>query len=377
MKKYILLGSLVFLIFSCAKDIPTNVDGTLSLEVFVFCEDTTALSKIGEAKLAPVAGAKVLLTSTSYYEDKDNLKTYESYTDISGRIRLNNMAVSTYNLFVEKKEISNTNTTILRGSKVIDLVESNQDPDTVIVSKSTTSNLVINEIYYCGPVNNAYYFFDQFVELYNTSDQTIYLDGMFLCRASQSINPDIEINDFVQVINLFQFPGEPLTGASYPIEPGQFIAVAQDAIDHSQFIPNAVNLADSDWEFYNPYGAEIDNPAPNVTNIIPEKTTDFMINLVHNGVILADGSDWYWGDVSPTGYQYIHIPLINVIDAVEYSTNPEKTKEITLRLDAGFAGVGVAKYSGKSVQRIEPGYDSNNSTIDFVNLDKPTPGYQE
>jgi len=61
---------------------------------------------------------------------------------------------------------------------------------------------------------------------------------------------------------------------------------------------------------------------------------------------------------------------------VEYSANGTKQKELTTRVDAGFAGVGISKYSGKSVERRLPGFDTNNSNLDFVNVDHPTPGYQ-
>ena len=61
---------------------------------------------------------------------------------------------------------------------------------------------------------------------------------------------------------------------------------------------------------------------------------------------------------------------------MEYSASAEKQKEITARLDAGFAGIGIEKYSGKSVERRKAGFDTNNSNLDFVYLNKPTPGYQ-
>jgi hypothetical protein len=49
---------------------------------------------------------------------------------------------------------------------------------------------------------------------------------------------------------------------------------------------------------------------------------------------------------------------------------------MTIRVDAGFGGVGLTRYSGYSIERKEPGFDTNNSTVDFVNLTRPTPGYQ-
>jgi hypothetical protein len=50
-------------------------------------------------------------------------------------------------------------------------------------------------------------------------------------------------------------------------------------------------------------------------------------------------------------------------------------KTMTARVDAGFAGIGITRYSGQSTERREEGVDTNNSTFDFVNLPHPTPGY--
>jgi len=46
-----------------------------------------------------------------------------------------------------------------------------------------------------------------------------------------------------------------------------------------------------------------------------------------------------------------------------------------MRFDAGFAGLGCAKYSAASTERREIGMDVNNSTFDFILLEGPTIGY--
>jgi hypothetical protein len=48
---------------------------------------------------------------------------------------------------------------------------------------------------------------------------------------------------------------------------------------------------------------------------------------------------------------------------------------MTVRIDAGFAGIGVLRYSGYSTERRELGLDTNDSTFDFLNLVHPTPGF--
>jgi len=45
-------------------------------------------------------------------------------------------------------------------------------------------------------------------------------------------------------------------------------------------------------------------------------------------------------------------------------------------LDKGSGGVGQQKYNGTSLERRFAGFDTNNSTVDFVIIPAPTVGYQ-
>jgi len=109
---------------------------------------------------------------------------------------------------------------------------------------------------------------------------------------------------------------------------------------------------------------------PNFESIMPGKTTDFLINLAHNAVVIAEG-----GVYPIDENNYMRIPIDKVIDGVEYNSNPAYSKEMTVRVDAGFAGIGITRYSGQSTERREPGLDTNNSTFDFVVIPYATPGY--
>lgn len=378
MKKILTLFFVIIMLFQCAKSPSSQIEGEFTLQLIVV-DQSGLIKENTEIGYAPVIDAKAILKSQSYFDNSGKPLEYVAYSDSQGFVEFRNLPLGRYTITVEKKlaiTIKNTqtvDTVTIMASKLIDLMSTMLD--TLKANVSLNSSLVINEIYYCGPVNKAYYFYDQFVELYNNSDTTVYLDGLILCRGLQKHKPDQDSVDYVQVIYIYQFPGDPKIGREYPLGPHEYVVVAQDAVDHSQYIDTALDLSDADWEFYNPYGAEIDNPAPNVVNVLPERTTDFMINLSHNFVLLADGSDFYPGEVSETGYQYYHIPINTVIDGVEYSSNPNFLKELTRRVDAGFAGVGMSRYSGKSVQRRQPGFDTNNSSLDFIILDHPTPGY--
>ncbi|RLJ02294.1 MAG: hypothetical protein DRP08_04675, partial [Candidatus Aenigmatarchaeota archaeon] len=250
---------------------------------------------------------------------------------------------------------------------------------TIVGWQITVRELLINEIFYAGSDYSSYYFYDQFVELYNTSENTLYLDGCIITRNYSTVLPDIEDIDYVRAIYAFQFPGTPVTGREYPIEPGQHVVVAADAIDHSLYANNAVDLSGADWEFFNPLGSDWDNPdVPNVVSIHPTKTTDYMINLLRNAVVLATGEEYWYETYTSAGSEKIRIaiPLYTVLDGVEYSNNTSSTKQLTVRLDEGFAGLGNSKYSAQSVERMTPGLDSNNSSNDFRLVGPPSPGYQ-
>jgi len=344
------------IISSCVEKMPTQKDGIFEYRALNI--DTLGIfafdSSLG---YAPFKNRKITIESQSYFKSLGNpMKEYVT-TDHSGRFFSLNLTNSKYNVYSDPVDTVRFNPDTGEWDLVKVLISEQIDINTdstqerINYTKIVFPNLVINEIFYCGSDRPSFYFYDQFVELYNASDSTKYLDGLIIGRARQSIHPDMETNDFVQAVYLFQFPGTPLTGREYPVEPREFVCIAGDALDHSQFINKALNLSNVDtvqWEFYNPYAGEVDNPANNVTNILPDRTVDFLINLSHNAIILADGSDWYYGEnYVNSDRKYLHIPISTVIDAVEYSSNSESNKELTRRLDAGFAGVGMSKYSGK------------------------------
>ena len=245
----------------------------------------------------------------------------------------------------------------------------------------TVRELTINELYYCGCNWSRFYYYDQFIELYNSSPDTLWLDGYLICRNTQIpeiIDPEAE--DYALAYYVFAFPGETGVTRTVPIAPGQFLVIAADALDHSAYGGSwCVDLSGADWEFFNPLGSDYDTPGvPNLTPIT-NRTSDFLMNLSHSAVYIATGEEWsfemHFDENINDMKEYIHIPLWTIVDAVEYASNTDATKYITIRIDAGLAGIGMTKYSARSVQRWFPGFDSNNSTFDFEIVFPPTPGY--
>ncbi|MBU0710678.1 DUF4876 domain-containing protein [bacterium] len=357
-----MVKKLLFLLFipilflpGCFKGKPTQFDGELSVKLYV----------VFEGNYLP--NIPVLLSTFDY-----NISSYIDTTDSAGLAEFEPVPYAEYKV--------NTKATIMVpsfdnpdslveinvvGAGIVAPGDGNIIIDTLeVIASGAEPGLKINEIYTVGPPNNSYYWFDQFIELYNSSEDTIYLDGMVVCRMGEFL---------ADVTYIFQFPGEPLTGREYAVPPNSFVVLAQDAMDHTNIpnfpLPGSVDLSHADWEFRNSmdYG-DFDNPdVPNIDNIETGHRLDFMISLINDIILIADGSDLNYLD---------GIDINSVIDCVEYHTSSDAMKYIEAELDRGYAGIGLIRYSGRSMERISAGFDSNNSTVDFEIINHPTPGYQ-
>ncbi len=380
MKRNLILFLVIAWIASgCNGEKPYVPDGQGAISLIIV--DTTGTFPGSEPGIpARMDGVAVSIQATTHEY------TAATVADDDGIADFPDLAAGDYLVFTQcEVEIDAETKHILSGSGELQVSGTGIVENTIYVNKSTAGSLRINEIYYCGGDRSKFYFFDQFVEIYNPStEDTFYLDGCILTRNMPTIDPDIEWIDHVRALYAFQFPGTPVTGREYPIYPGQYVVVAADAIDHSQWA-NALDLSGADWEFFNPLGNDYDVPGvPNVTSIHPDSRTDFMINLVHNAVVLTTGEEFAFETyINSAGYERtrVTLPLYTVIDGVEYAPDSDRTKELTMRVDAGFAGRGCTKYSGQSVERQNPdldwniSLDWNNSTFDFDRILPPTPGY--
>jgi len=357
MVKTILLSLFIPILFlqGCFKGKPTQFDGELVVKLYVMFE--------GNCR----PNIPVTLSTFDY-----NISTYIDTTDSAGLAEFEAIPYAEYKVNVKATVMvpafDNPDSLVELNVVGADIVTPGAEDiiiDTLeIVASGAEPGLKINEIYAAGPPNNFFYWFDQFIELYNSSEDTVYLDGMVVCRMGTFLE---------NVTYIFQFPGEPLIGREYPVPPDAFVVLAKDAMDHTNIpnlpLPESVDLSHADWEFRNSvdYG-DFDNPdVPNIDNIEEGHRLDFMISLTGDVILIADGSDVNYLD---------GIDVNSVIDCVEYHSSSDAMKEIEAELDRGFAGVGIVRYGGQSIERISAGFDSNNSSVDFEIIDHPTPGYQ-
>ena len=262
---------------------------------------------------------------------------------------------------------------------------------------------VIKEFYYSG-APNSYYFYDSYIEIYNNSTETMYADGLLFGSTKSVTASASSFYGFVTqgyqdafLSYVFRIPG---SGNEYPVEAGQSIVIAIDAIDHKTD-PNGnanspVNLGKgiADFEVYyyvNPKAPDTDNPdVPNVEIIYASSTSlfDYLPGVMGSGLVIfkSDKSEELERMTEPnttSSLQYVRVPRENVIDALDAAAKtsmPLETKRLPTVLDAGINSVGKS-YSGTSLRRKikqeingrKVLLDTNNSSNDFEINQKPNP----
>ena len=366
----ILLISGLYL-FRCEETV--NPPESMRLNLSVTVKDTTGFS-LENYGTELVDSATVYLNSISYYTNFDTL------TDSAGTALFYQILPDNYNVSVTKRMVSNFTKVSMNGS-LINVEIFGEDKDMVIyVQSAVASQLVISELYYNGsppqpPYNIPQYFHDQFTEIYNNSDDVIYLDSIIVA--------DLDFGhageDYIYAVHANMFPG---TGQDYPLYPGEFVVLAQDAINHTVAVPNSVDLSGADFEYFVGTG-DVDNPdVENMVRIHHKYGIDVLYSVFNDAVVLLKVKDPYAYGYSQ--FDLILFPKSAVIDGVDYRDNLAEVeyKRLGASIDAGLTG-GFEAYQNKSVHRkidsIEGDQiilmDNNNSSIDFQVLDHPTPGY--
>lgn len=269
------------------------------------------------------------------------------------------------------------------------------------LSRSQTNALVIKEIYYGGCIGKRgeEYLADQYVTLYNNSDETIYLDGLCIAVVDPpgSIeSPWMEYTDMKRIpVNdlTWQFPG---SGKEHPLLPGTETTIATNAVNHTggeYQHPNSVDLSTVDWGFWhvslsrqnitpgvtpmklisnlnpyiNTYVLPIVGPTCMVFNI-QETTAEAYINYPNNLEPRPQASN--------QNKRYLMIPKEWVIDCVSCVENINRLpfKRVPDELDHEATYIPNGLYSGKSlVRKSTPTangrlvyQDTNNSAKDLI-----------
>ena len=361
MKTYFYFPVVLLLFSGCSEIPPVGVDGNAKIEIYSVWDSVRQdLSTV----TSPMKNADAILTS----EYGILVRT----TDENGVLNLNGLPSSVYSISVRMKHPADSEIILVGNLHDVEITSGRIFSDTIFGKPIFSSGISINEVYACGPVNNIFFFFDQFIELYNSTDSVKYLDGMQVMRVSGNSAgkgagaDEDDDGDIDGITYIFKFPGNP-GEQNYPFNPKTFQVLASDGINHKGTVSNSVDLSNADWEFYNQYSAnDIDNPSvKNLINIRADRTVDFLIGLNDDIIVIASGVDTVWTN---------GIDIASIIDGFEYQSSPTLMKTLDNRVDRGFA-LSPSRYSGQSMQRREPGGDTNDSSLDWDIIPNPTPGY--
>jgi hypothetical protein len=143
-------------------------------------------------------------------------------------------------------------------------IKANRLGEVELVLNANRDGLVMSEASVTGKAGVSYIWFG-YVELYNNSDETIYLDGHVLGRfqshSRRSLNDcswHLRYTDDPAGIWARWFQRIPGSGTQYPLAPGATALVAQDAIDHTVVDADFLDLRNADFEFRT--SSDPDNP---------------------------------------------------------------------------------------------------------------------
>lgn len=261
----------------------------------------------------------------------------------------------------------------------------------------TGKGWVIREIYYTGSLTESgkSYNQDQYIEIYNNSDEQLYADGIAIAETAHlNSSPSASWTDFlpgqVAVQTVYAIPG---SGKDHPVMPGKSILIAANGLNHKASNPNSpVDLSKADFEWYDEH--QMDTDVAEVPNLIKHFSYSQSIWLLHNRghrgyLIFRPNEDMksymeknmlttLSASGNPTHRVGVKTELI--LDAVE-AAQPQGPvlKALSSGLDKGFTYCDAAN-TAKSIRRKEVTadgktklQDTNNSTQDFISNATPSP----
>lgn len=406
MKHYLtaamLFTVMAILITSCNKD-DESVLGSLEITVGAAEMFATLDTK----------GVEVILTNTT-----DN-SVMNATTDTAGKVLFKDLAPGTYSVSASTKLSAaqafpftglNKEVTLNALQADINILPKEAKTEAIILDGKTGGSLVIKEIYSTGAANDGYaiLFKDQFVEIYNNSEEVQYVDGLYLAylapqRAgadpTKEIVTKLPIGEYVYASKILQFPG---TGTQYPIQPGKAMRMAINAVNYLEAKPAAFSTDNSKADF-DTYAInwlvangrtgnttfDIDNPNVPTMNCIYLFVQNAGFFNMDNAVSLAllkldadpatQANTILDPDVTTAQLYYVKLPTASIIDGVDFleTSSANVYKRLPSSVDAGFTFVnalGKSNYSGKSIRRkisltLAGGrkvlMDTNNSGNDF------------
>lgn len=397
LKSIVMMLAATLFLTSCSGDdpIPVIPTATVTLEIPANLENAVlsgavaTLTNVQTKQATKVEGSKFLKDGNNY------------------KVMLNDLEAGTYNVTVN----GHLDFTLkgVAGQKDFEVSSEN-----VVLNETTTAlkmtvstftaqgGFVISEIFFTGSstADGKSYSGDQYIIITNNSDVTLYADSIavlesaFLTTTKEDYTPDIMSTHF-SVQACYMIPG---TGRTVPVEPGESLTLAVNAIDHTAEQPGSINLTDADFEFFdetsNPNFTDPDGTAPNLDKWYCYTATIYQFhsrgfNSMAIAKMQTSKEDWLENYVYDATYLFVFgdfsremtksgiykVPNAWILDGVNLSV--ESVREwnvLDASIDAGWTYCGKVDRDetrfNKSVIRKQDAsgkyIDTNNSTNDFI-----------
>lgn len=351
--------------------------------------------------------------------------TYTQNTNDSGEAVFANVIPGNYKVTatktMDKNEFSanfgfepNTTEVSFNGIQENVTVNANISSAAVELKAARIGDLVIKQIHYAGShITQGAGLRDQFIEIYNNSNEVIFADGLYIAQLHGKTNSTVSSftqangqfdwskslgmtlgnaanTNFVYADYVIQIPGN---GSQYPIQPGESIVIAQTGVNHkAPFTDNGgnpvnvqnpdltIDLSGADFEVYlgtfresigeDIYRYDIQNPAVKDMNIaywgIPGYYSNnkdlifdtlgrdsFAIFRSNNFATYPTFTDPSVTSVTSSSSYFKQIPVADIIDGVElqhYNPSSNRPKILGSDIDAGSINTDAA-YISQSVMR--------------------------
>lgn len=382
----------------------------------VSCQKTgvkkvSAIVKVDDSAISadtPKPGSyKVILTNSSTTK-ADTVETE------NGMALIDKLIPGTYSVLVSGHSTDGAHAYAFTGSLPSVSVLKEETKVTVSVNSSKASGLVIKSFFASGtyrdktiPESQDFsktYFRDQYWEIYNNSEETVYADGIALAQVEYAswdystiykwdiANPE----KYIGASTIWQIPG---SGKDYPVKPGESFVVAQWATDHtSKNLCDGYSLDLSGADFEALEGESTlwngliitDGKALNMKRVVVSmyQMPQWLVAITNAALVVFKPSkelknEDFIGATNSESIKVREIAIEDVLDAVQYyaeeATWADATRHILpVSLDAGcvfYKQYTNSAFTRKVASTRKDGtvvyQDTNNMTNDFEKMEKP------
>lgn len=301
---------------------------------------------------------------------------------------------------------------VIGGTTSVDITKTTENISIPLSIKQFSEDFIIEEVFYSQILTpeDKKYNTSKYFKITNNTDKVLYADKLIIGQSAFISNDDDKIptpyhpDQAFAVKAVMVLPG---SGTDYPVQPGDFIVVADNAIDHRVNASTAFDLSKADFEFpsTNPKLASVDNPAVPNANVIFTTATYNLLIMHSAGVESYVIGRFPENENSQTflekykyNYEYLdqagnikkvsvyEIPNTWILDGLNNGAKGSFYQLILgSSIDTGWTGIGSGYNSldrmGKSVRRKILGQtengkniykDTNNSTVDFERDSEPS-----